>query len=235
MGTLMNVGLIAVGSLLGWLLKKRLSTKVTSMLSMALGVGVLLVGLSNTLVEMIDIEAGKLMTKNGLFLIVSLVVGGLIGTLLHLHERLESFEKKLANRFPNKPVTQGFIEASILYCVGAMAILGAFADGIHQDYSILLTKGIMDGISSLILVTTLGFGVFFSIVPVLLYQGALTLLAGSLAPFVTPAFTNLFSLVGFSLVFCIGLNMLQITKIKIVNLLPALLIPIVYLGILGLF
>lgn len=234
MGTLINAGLIIVGGTIGLFFRKKLKPGIIQHLSLILGIGVVIFALANTVVEMIEIQEGVLVTKNGLILIVSLTLGYLIGSILHLQDFVDQFEAKMTQKFHKNNLTKGFIEASLLYCVGAMAIIGSLADGMSGDSSLLITKGIMDGISSLILVTSLGAGVIFSFIPVLLYQGALTLLARFLAPAVSPEFLSLFSLVGFSLVFCIGLNLLQVTKIKVVNLLPALLIPLLYLVILQL-
>lgn len=235
MGTLINAGLIVVGGVIGLFFKKRMSQALSQSLSVVLGVAIVLFALANTVVEMMTIEAGGLVSKNGLILIVSLTLGMVIGSVLKLQDHVEHFENYLVRRFHKSQLTKGFMEASLLYCVGAMAIIGSFADGMSGDSSILITKGIMDGISALILVTTLGPGVIFSFIPVLLYQGSLTLLAYFMAPAISAEFLSLFSLVGFSIVFCIGLNLLKLTQIKIVNLLPALLIPILYLAIQNLF
>lgn len=229
MGTFINAGLIIAGGLLGLLFKKRISERVSQGLTMALGIGVLLIGLANTLVEMIVVDNNVISSKNGLILIVSLAVGTLIGSVLNLQGGIDKMENFLIQKYHKSDITKGFVEASILYCVGAMAIIGSFADGIHGDISVLVTKGIMDGISSLILASTLGYGVILSFLPVLIYQGALTVLSRLLTPTISPEFLSLFSLVGFSLVICIGLNILKITKIKVVNMLPALVIPVLYI------
>ena len=229
MGTLINALLIVAGGLLGLVFKKKMSQKLSENLTLALGVGILLLGLANVLVEMITIEQGVLVTKNGLLLVVSLALGTLIGSLLHIQEGMEKMENHLANKFKKNDLSKGFIEASLLYCIGAMAIIGSIADGVNGDTSILITKGIMDGVSSLILASTLGFGVVLSAIPVLLYQGLITLLASLISPVITVEVLSLISLVGFALVICIALNILKITKIKVLNMLPAMVIPILYL------
>lgn len=233
MGTLINVGLIIIGSLIGLVFKKRISEKLSESLTIVLGIAISIFALVNVLVEMIEINEGLILPKNGLILILSLTLGYLVGHLLRLDSLIDKFENHLSKRFSKNDISKGFIEATLLFCVGAMAITGALSDGMFQDSSILIAKGAMDAITSIILVSTLGIGVIFSAIPVFIYQGSLTLVGYFAVPLVSDGFMSLFSLIGFAIVFVIGLNMMKVTKVKIINLLPSLLVPIIYL-ILGL-
>ena len=127
--------------------------------------------------------------------------------------------------------TQGFVSASLIFCVGAMAIVGSLDAGLRGEYSTILTKSLIDGITATMLASTLGLGVIFSAVAVFVYQGAITLLAGLLQPLLTEAIITEMSAVGGLLIFAIGLNMQGITKIRVGNLLPAILVPLAYIPI----
>lgn len=164
-------------------------------------------------------------------ILLSLLSGAIIGEGFQLEDKFESFgawiEAKFKQRSPNSSIAQGFITASLIFVIGSMAVIGALYSGIRGDHSILITKAIIDGFVALVLTTTLGFGVVFSVVPVVIYEGSIALLATQINQWLSEDFLNSFidvlTATGGLLIFAIGLNLLNITKIRIANLLPSLL------------
>src|SRR5690554_6525553 len=175
LGTLINIGSIVIGSLIGLCLKKSLKENYKIILLHAIGLTTIVVGLSGA------VESFLISLNKYIFIIVtmSLVLGAIIGAFLQLEKRLHNIGNYFEKKYPrnNSNFSQGFISASLIFCVGAMAIIGSINDGISGDYTILTLKAILDGITSMILASTLGWGVLFSIVPVLIYQGSITILA----------------------------------------------------------
>ncbi|MBQ0125811.1 MAG: DUF554 domain-containing protein, partial [Clostridiales bacterium] len=150
-----------------------------------------------------------------------------IGTLLKIDERLEALGEKIENKLGHgESFAKSFVSSTLLFCVGAMAIVGSLDAGLTGDNSTLFAKSILDGISSIIFASTLGFGVIFSIVPLILYQGGIALLAGVIAPVLSQNTITGMKLVGSLLIVALSLNMLNITKIKVANLVPAVFLPI---------
>lgn len=228
-GTLINAGAIIVGSLIGLLLKKGIPQRISESVQVALGLAVVIVGISGVLQAMVTVGTdGRISTEGTMLLILSLVIGTVIGEALKLEERLTEAGFKLEKRIGGEGFSKGLIAATMLYCVGAMAIVGSLNDGLLGDRTVLLIKSTLDGISAVVLTATLGIGVLFSFIPVLLYQGAISLGASALTGFFTTEVINSVCLVGFALVLCIGINLMKIGKIKTVSMLPALLVPVVY-------
>jgi hypothetical protein len=215
LGTVVNVAAIAVGTLIGLALKQRLPERITSIVMQGLGLVTALIG-----VKMI------IVTENVLVVLVSIVVGGVFGELLHIEARLDAFGAKVEAKFSREKGTfaKAFVTSSLLYCVGPMAILGALQDGLRGDYSILLTKSGLDGVASVAFASTLGVGVLFSAIPLALYQGGITVGASMLEPFLSSSIVNAMTATGGLLILGIALNILQVTKIRVGNLLPAILI-----------
>ena len=185
----------------------------------AIGLAVLLIGLKSAL-----------KTDDLLLVIISLALGAVIGEMLHIEARLEAVGHWIGNRIGRSGtgVAQGFVTASLVFCVGAMAIVGALESGLTGNHQTLFAKSILDGVTSIIFASTLGIGVIFSSVAVFFYQGAITLSATVLKPFLTPAVVSQMSAVGGLLIVAIGLNILDITKLRLGNMLPGLFIPLVY-------
>jgi uncharacterized membrane protein YqgA involved in biofilm formation len=163
-------------------------------------------------------------------MIFSLVIGGLLGEFLKIEKRLENVGIWFQSKIPSKggSFSDGFVTASLVYCVGAMAIVGSLEDGLSGNPSTLFAKSILDGVSAVIFAATLGIGVAFSALPVFIYQGGITLLAGLLQPWLTETVISQMSLVGGILIFAIGINLLEIKKINVGNLLPSIFIPVLY-------
>ena len=224
-GVLINCILILLGSLLGVLFRDRLPARFLAVVVQCLGLGVIAIGVT-----------AAIGTGNTLCMIVSLVLGTILGEAIDIERRLERAGDwikafLLKGDGPGSSFTQGFVTASVLYCVGAMAILGSIEAGIHHDYTILISKAVIDGVFSISLAAAVGIGVAFSALPILIYEGAITLLAGMAAGVLTQPLINEMSAVGGCIILGIGLNMLKVTEkpLKVGNMLPAVFVPFLYL------
>ena len=217
-----NALAIAVGALVGNKLRGGISERFRSILMQAMALAVMLIGI-----------AGAVKTTDALIVVISLAIGALVGEGINIEKRLEQVGDALKRRVKGAEAsfTQGFVSASLIFCVGAMAIVGSLDAGLRGEYSTILTKSLIDGITAAMLASTLGLGVIFSAAAVFVYQGAITLLAGLLQPLLTEAIITEMSAVGGLLIFAIGLNMQGITKIRVGNLLPAILVPLAYIPI----
>lgn len=230
-GSIVNAVAVIAGTMLGILIKGKLSEKFKTTIMQALGLAVIIIGLSGTLSAIFKVASnGTLENNNIMTMIIFLVLGSIIGEAIDIEEKLNRFanfaQKKLPGSEGNFSV--GFVTATLLFCVGAMAIVGSLEEGLTGNADTLYAKSILDGTSSIIFSATLGIGVLFSSVPLLLYQGSITLLAGILKPLLTPDVINQMSLVGNILILGIGLNILKIRTIKVGNMLPAVFLPIIY-------
>ena len=219
-GSFVNVAAILVGGGLGLLLKKGLPERISDAVMKGLGLCVLYIGIS-----------GCLEGKNALVAVISIALGSIIGSIINFDKHINSAAKRVENKFVKKDsesrFAEGFVAASLLYCVGAMAIVGSLDSGISQDYSTLVTKSVIDGVSAIVLASTMGFGVLLSALPVFVYQGAITLLAGFVSPYLSDYIVAEMTCVGSLLIVAIALNMLKLTKIKVMNYIPAVFLPIV--------
>ena len=234
-GSLINGALIVLGGAIGLLIKKGLKEEMKEILIDVLGVILLIVGIVGIIPTMLHIEDGKLVEEGLLLLILSLIIGTFIGQLIDIDKYLNNFGLFIERKINKPGFSKGFITGSIFFCVGAMAIVGSITEGLTGDYSILVSKSFIDFVTAIIFGSTLGFGVMFAAIPIIIYEGALTLLANVLSPYVTAQLTNDICMVGYAIIFCIGINFLDIKKIKTANMIPALLIPIVWFLIMKLF
>lgn len=223
-GTLVNIAAVAAGTGIGLFLGNRLSERLRGTLMAGLGLAVALVGLQLAL-----------QSKQPLVVIGSLVLGGLAGEVLGVEKRLEAFGQRLQGRFANAgKIGEAFVTASLLYCVGAMAIMGALQNGVGEAPTILYAKSALDGIASVALASTLGVGVAFSVLPLLVYQGGISLLAGVLGGVLsTPVVTEM-NAVGGLLILGIALDLLGLKRLPVGNLLPAIFAAIGLLWLFGL-
>lgn len=221
--TFINMALILLGGGLGLLFKNLISNRLLSILTHALGLCVLGIGISSAIG-----------TGNMLCVIVCMVVGTVIGTAVDIERRLEGAGDFLRARIPSGEgggrFTEGFVNAALLFCVGAMAITGSIEAGLNGNYEILVSKGIIDGVTSVSFAATMGVGVMFSVIPLLIYQGGITLLAGWVGPYLPAAVITEMTAVGGTLIIAIAINMLGLAKekIKVGNMLPAVFLPIAY-------
>ncbi len=222
-GVLANVATVILGSLLGLLIKKGLSQRLAAAMTTATALAVLYIGVD-----------GMLSGEKTLVLVLSLVLGGVLGTLLNLDGHMESLGRRIENKFRggNTRIAEGFVSATLLFCVGAMTVVGALQSGLSGNHEMQFTKAILDFISSIVLASTLGWGVMLAALSVFVIQGAIVLLAGAVAPFLSTAVIQEMTCVGSVLIFALALNMLGITKIKLMNFVPAIFLPIVLCRIL---
>jgi len=198
----------------------------------AISLSVIFIGISGVLQGIFKVlNSGRIDRQYIMLMIFSLVIGGFVGEILKIEDFLDRLGEKIKKavskviKSENSTFTEGFVTASLVFCVGAMAIVGSLEDGLNRNFSILFAKSILDGVTSIIFSATLGIGVMFSSVAVLIYQGSITLLAGLIKPFLTDTVVLQMSMVGSVLIFAIGLNMLGVSKIKVGNLLPAIFVP----------
>lgn len=233
LGTLGNIALILIGSTIGMIIKGGLKQRFQETIMNGLGLAVMFIGISGALEGLLVITEGKIVSRNIMLMIISLAIGGFLGEVINLEEKLDRIGEWLkvklkVNKEKDKGFVEGFVNSSLLFCVGAMAIIGALRDGLSADSSMLLAKGIIDGVVAIFFASTLGIGVFFSVIPVGIYQGVITLTAGFVEPFLSERLISNLSFVGSILIFAIGINMIFGKKIKTGNLLPAILVPIAY-------
>ncbi len=219
LGTWVNVAAVILGSLIGILLKKGLPEKIAKGMTTAVALAVLYIGID-----------GMMSGENTLVLVLSMVVGTLLGTLLRLDDGLNHLggwlEKKISKDGDSGRITEGFVSASLLFCVGAMTIVGPLQSGLTGNHEMQFTKAILDLISAIVLASTLGSGVMLSAFTVLLLQGSITLLAQVVAPFLGDYVIAEMTCAGSVLILALGMNLLGITRIKLVNSLPAVFLPI---------
>ncbi len=226
LGTIVNCAAIIAGSLVGALFRKGIPEKYNQTVMHGIALAVILIGIKSALG-----------CDDLLVVIISLAIGSIIGEFIGIETQLENLglflEKKMVKSGGN--IAKGFVTATLIYCVGSMAIVGALESGLTGNHDILFAKSSLDGISAIIFTSSLGIGVIFSFVPVLIYQGSITLMAGLLKPLLVPAVVSQMTSVGGLLIVAIGLNMLREKKIKIGNMLPAIVMPLIYFVIKSFF
>lgn len=219
-GVFANVATVIIGSLIGLLIKKGLSKRLSDAMTTATALAVIYIGID-----------GMMSGENTLVLVLSMVIGGIIGTLLNLDGHLESLGNKIENKFKSPDsttrISEGFITATLLFCVGAMTIVGALQSGLSNNHEMQFTKAILDLVSSIILASSLGWGVMLAAISVLVMQGSIVLLAQAAAPFLSDYVIAEMTCSGSVLILALALNMLGITKIKLMNFVPAIFVPII--------
>ena len=224
-----NVLTVIIGSILGLLFRKRLKEEHTKTIVACMGICTMVIGIS-----------GAIGTSNILIVLACLVVGTVLGELLKLEARLDGLGERLKKKVSkngDSRFTEGFVTASLLFCIGSMSIMGSFEAGLQGNYDIIFTKSLMDGIMAITFSATMGIGVAFSALTILVYQGGLTLLAGVIAPLLTDPIITEMSAVGGVMLIATGMNIVGLTKerIRVGNMLPALIFPAVWFAIAGLF
>jgi uncharacterized membrane protein YqgA involved in biofilm formation len=226
LGTIVNSLAIIGGCLIGLIVKGRLTERVSKTIMNGLALCVLYIGIS-----------GALKGQDTLQIIICIAIGALIGEIIDIDSKLSNLgdfiERKINNRRKDSEnekisIAEGFITSSLLFCVGAMAVVGSLQSGLQGDNSTLFAKSILDGVSSIIFASSLGIGVMLSSVAIFIYQGSIALLAGGLSTVLTDNVISNMSAVGSLLIVGLGFNMLGIAKIKVANLLPAIFLPIIY-------
>lgn len=230
MGTIINVAAIILGGIVGRLFGRILSERYQDTLTKACGISVLFIGIAGALEGMLVIEENRIVSGKAMMIVVCLALGALFGELLNFEDKFERFGEWLKKKTGNakeKLFVEGFVTASLTVCIGAMAIVGSIEDGIFGDYSILATKAVLDFIIIIVMTGSLGKGCVFSAIPVGILQGSVTVLAKFIKPVMTDAALANLSLIGSILIFCVGLNLVWGKKIRVANLLPAIVLAVV--------
>lgn len=217
-GTFINTFSVILGGSLGILIKNSLPEKYKKIIFQGIGLFTILLGISMAIPF-----------PNPLIIIFSILIGGLIGVLINLEERLDNLSSILKKKLNLKDskFNEGLITAFLIYCIGSMTILGAINEGISGDNSLLITKSVLDGFTSIALASTFGIGVIFSVIPMLIFQGGLTLLASFFGNFFTESLIQYLTSTGGILILGIGINLLELKKISVLNLLPSLIVVVV--------
>ena len=220
-GTLVNTATVLLGSSLGLVFKKGIPRRMTDNLMKGLGLCTVYLGVN-----------GAFQGENTLVMILSMIIGTVIGEGLDIDRHVNRFFHRLEEKFstPGREgpsIADGFINACLLFCIGSMTVVGALNAGLQNDQTMLLTKSMLDLCSSMVFASTMGMGVLLSAVFVLVYQGALTLLASLLAPVLTASVIAEMTCVGNLIIIGTGLNLLGITRLKLMNFLPAMFLPMI--------
>lgn len=220
LGTIVNTVAVIIGATIGMLLKKGMSEKMADTMMKGLGLCTIFLGIS-----------GSLKGQNSLILIISMVIGTLIGEGIDLDDKINKLGKWLEKSFQKDngkkvSVAEGFVTASLLFCVGAMAIVGSLQSGLTGDHEMLYNKSMLDFVAAIIFASSLGVGVMFSAIFVLVYQGTITLFAQWISPFLSDVVIAEMTCVGSVIIIGLALNMLGVTKLKVMNYVPAVFAPI---------
>ena len=214
-GTILNASTVIIGSILGLIVSSRLPKRITNTAFQGVGLFTIILGI------MMAIK-----TNNLLIMIFSIVLGSIIGELIDIDKWINVFGEWLKNKFKskNQRFSEGLVTAFLLYCMGSMTILGAIEEGLGGLPNLLVAKSILDGFSSIVLAATLGMGVLFSFIPLLIYQGGLTLLASNIQNILTEIIINEITAVGGILLLGLGITLLDIKKIKVINMIPSMIL-----------
>ncbi|KYC52510.1 MAG: hypothetical protein AMQ22_00780 [Candidatus Methanofastidiosum methylothiophilum] len=218
LGTIVNVVAIILGSIFGILIKSRFPEKVNKIIFQVIGLFTITLGITMAI-----------KTSNFLLVTFSLIIGSVIGEIIDMEKYLEQLSEKLKNKLKNSSdkFSEGFITATLIYCIGPMAILGSIEEGLGNPPNLLFAKSVLDGVASIALASALGIGVMFSAVPLLLYQGGITLFANYVSNYLSDALIVELSAVGGILLLGLGMNIAEIKKFRIVNMLPSLLVVVI--------
>lgn len=231
LGTIVNIVAVLMGGFVGLFVKKGLSPRIQDILMKALGLSTMFIGVSGALAGLLSVNDGTISTKGTMLMIFSLVIGSLVGELIRIEDRLDTLGEKLKSRVKagqNGHFVEAFVTNTLVICVGAMAIMGSLQDGLAGDPTTLFAKSILDGVIAIVFTSTLGVGAMFAVIPLAIYQGGITLLARFIEPFLVGNMVPDMSYIGSILIFAIGINLAFGKKFKVGNMLPAVVVPIIY-------
>lgn len=231
LGTILNMAAILLGGIVGRLVGKSIPKRVQDALYMVCGVATLFIGIGGTMEHMLVVENGGIVSQGTMMMLLSLTLGALIGEWIDLEKRLEQFGGWLKRKTGNSgdaSFIDAFVTASLTVCIGAMAIVGAIQDGMEGDISVLAAKSVLDLVIICVMAASMGKGCIFSLVPVGILQGSVTALSVLLKPIMTEAALSNLSYVGSVLIFCVGVNLVWGKKVKVANLLPAVVIAVIW-------
>lgn len=229
LGTIINSAAIIVGGVFGHLFGKILNERIQDSLQKASGICVLFIGIAGAMEGMLKLSGSSLSAGRSMLIVASLALAALVGEILNIEHGFERFGEWLKVKTGNakdKSFVEGFVTASLTVCIGAMAVVGSIKDGISGDYSILVTKAILDLIIITVMTCSLGKGCAFSAIPVAVFQGLMTALARLIKPLMTDGALANLSLIGSILIFCVGVNLVWDKRIKVANLLPSLVFAV---------
>ena len=230
LGTIINTAAIVAGGLFGHFFGRLLNENTQDTLTKVCGVSTLFIAVSGAMEGMLTVEGGAIKSQNAMLIIICLAIGALIGEWLNIEDGFERFGQWLKIKTGNakdKGFVDAFVTASLTVCIGAMAIVGSIQDGITGDYAILAMKAVLDLIIIAVMTCSLGKGAVFSAIPVAAFQGSITLLAGLIRPIMTDGALANLSLIGNVLIFCVGINLVWGKKIRVANLLPAIILAVI--------
>lgn len=230
-GTLINTAAIIIGGLFGLVLKKGIKESIMESVMKAMGLAMLIIGLNGVLTNMLSVgEDGKLSESGGILLLLCLVIGTAIGEAIDIDDKVNDLGQKIECKVKFDGFARGFVSATLIYCVGSLAILGPINDGLTGDYSLLLVKSVLDAVTALVLTSTMGIGAIFAGASVLIYQGAISLFASAVSGVLNSSANMMadITMAGSALIVCIGLNFTANAKIRTANMLPSIIVAIVY-------
>lgn len=229
LGTIINTLAIILGGLGGLLFGRFLKESVQDALCKACGVSTLFLGIAGALEGMLTVEGTGVVSGGAMLIIGCIALGSLIGALLNLEDGMERFGQWLKIKTGNARdarFVDAFVTASLTVCIGAMAIVGSIQDGIKGDYSILAAKAVLDFIIVMVMTCSMGKGCIFSAIPVAIFQGSITALAGFVKPLMTDTALSNLSMIGSILIFCVGINLVWGKKLQVANMLPAVVLAV---------
>lgn len=227
LGTIINVGAIILGLLLG----RSVKVRYQDILMMAVGICVMMLGIGGTMEEMLSIQEGAIVSGGSMMMIITMALGALTGEWMDIEGKMEKFGtwlKEKTGSGGDNSLVDAFVTTSLTVCIGAMAVVGFIKDGIYGDYGILAAKAILDLIIVFVMTVSMGKGCVFSAIPVGIFQGIVTLLARLLEPLMTEAALSNLSLVGSIMIFYVGLNLVFGKKVKVANFLPAIVFAVAW-------
>lgn len=231
LGTIVNAAAIVAGGIIGMLFKSRINQRFQDTVMQVLGLATIFIGVSGALKGMLTVTENGLETHGTMLMIISLTVGALIGELINIEDKMERFGewlKEKARSSGDTKFVEGFVTASLTVCIGAMAVVGSIEDGLNGDHSTLFAKSVLDFVIITVFAAAYGKGVIFSAIPVAVLQGLITLCARLIEPVLTETSIADLSCIGSMLIFCVGVNLAFGKKFKVGNMLPAVLIPIIW-------
>ena len=231
LGTIINVGAILIGGLLGLFLGRSVKVRYQDILMISVGICVMMLGIGGTMEEMLSVQNGEIVSGGSMMMIITMALGALAGEWMNIEGKMEQFGiwlKKKTGSSGDNAFVDAFVTASLTVCIGAMAVVGSIKDGIYGDYSILAAKAILDLIIVFVMTVSMGKGCVFSAIPVGIFQGIITLLARLIEPLMTDAALSNLSLVGSIMIFCVGLNLVWGKKVKVANFLPAIVFAVAW-------
>lgn len=231
LGTIINTLAVAAGSLVGIFFKKGIKDSVQNGIMKCCGLATIFIGTSGVMQYMLIVSDGHISTQGSMLLIFSLIIGTVIGELIDIEKRMDNIGERLKKLFKaegDNKFVDGFVNCSLVICVGAMAIVGSMQDGMSGDFSMLAAKAVLDFLIVIVFAAMYGVGVTCSAIPIFVYQGLITLAAHFAGNFIGDELMSQLSFVGNALIFCVGINICFDKKFRVGNMLPALIVPVIY-------